>query len=321
MSGASKVVVRTDGILPIEAEDVAALTAAGLEYREATCKTEDDVIAAARGASGLLVLAEPITARVLDALPQLEVVGRFGVGLDTIDIPAATERGVRIVYVPDANTTEVAAHAFALVMALVRRLPQLNSGVQSGQWGYRHGGEGTRRISELTAGILGFGRIGRLVADNCRQVGFRVVVHDPFIDDAALRAAGYEPVSLDELITGSDVVSVHVPLAAETRDIVSAERISRMKEGAILVNVSRGGLVDESALAAAVASGRLAGAGIDTVETEPLPADSPLRGQPNILITPHAAHYSEEAFRETVHRAFLDVARVLSGVPPQNPVN
>lgn len=317
----SKLVVRTDGILPIEPEDVAALTAAGLDYREATCTTEDDVIAAAQGAAGLLVLAEPITARVLDALPDLEVVGRFGVGLDTIDVPAATERGVRVVYVPDANTAEVAAHAFALILALSRRLPQLNGGVQSGLWGFRNGGEGTRRISELTAGILGFGRIGRLVADNCRQIGFTVVVHDPFVDDDRIREAGYEPVGLEELIRTADVVSVHVPLSPETRGIVSADRIAAMKKGAILVNVSRGGLVDETALAAAVASRHLAGAGIDTVETEPLPADSPLRGHPEILLTPHAAHYSEEAFRETVHRAFLDVARVLTGEQPQNPVN
>jgi D-3-phosphoglycerate dehydrogenase / 2-oxoglutarate reductase len=317
----SRLVVRTDGILPIEAEDIAALTAAGLEYREATCTTEDEVIAAGQGAAGLLVLAEPITARVLDALPTVKVVGRFGVGLDTIDVPAATERGVTVVYVPDANTTEVASHALALILALARRVPQLNSSVQAGRWSFRDGGEGTRRISEMTAGILGFGRIGRLVADSCRQLGFTVLVHDPFVDDARITAGGYRPVTLDELVESSDVVSVHVPLSPETRDILNAERISRMRNGAIVVNVSRGGLIDEKALAEAVASGRLAGAGIDTVATEPLPADSPLRGNPNILLTPHAAHYSEEAFRETVHRAFVDVARVLSGEQPLNPVN
>ena len=317
----SKLVVRTDGILQIEQEDVDVLTAAGLEYREATCTSEDDVIAAAQGAAGLLVLAEPITARVLDALPDLEVVARFGVGLDTIDIPAATARGVRIVNVPDANTTEVAAHAMALILTLVRRVPQLNGAVQEGKWGFRNGGEGMHRISEMTAGILGFGRIGRLVAESCRQLGFTVVVHDPFIKDDVVEAAGFRPVPLQELIASSDVLSLHVPMSEENRDIIGREAIASMKDGAIIVNVSRGGLIDETALAAAVESGHLAGAGIDTVATEPLPADSPLRGNPSILITPHAAHYSAESLRETVHRAYADVARVLSGQPPQNPVN
>jgi len=317
----SGLVVRTDGILQIEDEDVALLTAAGLRYSEATCKSEEEVIAAGQGAAGLLVLAEPITARVLDALPDLKVVARFGVGLDTIDIPAATARGVRIVNVPDANTTEVAAHAMALILTLVRRIPQLNGAVQEGKWGFRNGGEGIRRISQQTAGILGFGRIGRLVAESCRQLGFSVLVHDPFVDDSVVEAAGFSPVPLDALVRSSDVLSLHVPMSEENRNIIGREAIASMRDGAIIVNVSRGGLIDEVALAAAVSSGKLAGAGIDTVAEEPLASDSPLRGHPGILITPHAAHYSAESFRETVHRAYADVARVLSGQPPQNPVN
>jgi len=317
----TKLVVRTDGILTVEPEDIAVLETAGFDYREATCTTEDEVIAAAQGAAGLLVLAEPITARVMDALPQLEVIARFGVGVDTLDIPAATERGIRIVNVPDANTPEVAAHATALILALLRRLPQLNAAVQSGKWGYRFGGEGMRRLSGLSAGLLGFGRIGRLVAENCRSLGLSVLVHDPFVPAERIAEAGFEPVSREELLARSDVVSLHVPMSAENRHLIDADAIAGMKEGAVLVNVSRGGLIDESALAEAVRSGRLSGAGIDTVETEPLPAESPLRGQPAIIITPHAAHYSAESFRETIHRAFQDVARVLTGEPPRDPVN
>lgn len=317
----SKLVVRTDGILSIEPEDVELLSKAGIDYREATCKTEDEVIAAASGAAGILVLAEPVTARVLDALPDLEVIGRFGVGLDTLDVPAATARGVKIIYVPDANTTEVAAHAVALILALVRRIPQLNAGVQGGGWGFKNGGLGTRRISELTLGILGFGRIGTLVADSCRQLGFRVVVYDPFVSEDRISSSGYEAVGFEKLIAESDVLSLHIPRVPETENMIGADVLGAMKEGAIIVNVSRGGLIDEDALASAIDSGRISGAGLDTVTMEPLPADSPLRGRPNVLITPHAAHYSVEAFRETVHRAYADVARVLVGDAPLNPAN
>lgn len=317
----SKLVVRTDGILQVEAEDIELLRTAGFEYAEATCTTEDEVIAAAQGAAGILVLAEPITARVLDALPDLEVVARFGVGVDTLDIPAATERGVRIVNVPDANTTEVAAHALALMLSLVRRLPQLDAGVQSGQWGFRFGGGGTRRVSELTVGILGFGRIGRLVADSCRQMGFAVIIHDPFVTPDQVAEAGFVSVTFEEIVQRSDVLSLHVPISPETHHLIGVKELASMPPGAILVNVSRGGLIDEAALAASLDSGQIAGAGIDTFESEPLSSESPLRGRSNVLLTPHAAHYSAESFRETVHRAYADVARVLSGIAPLNPVN
>lgn len=317
----SLLAVRTDGILSVEPDDVELLRQAHIEYREATCRTEDDVIAAAQGAAALLVLAEPITAAVMDALPDLQVIARFGVGVDTVDIDAASERGIRVVNVPDANTSEVATHALALILTLVRRIAQHNVTVQAGNWGFAVAGVGTRRITELVVGIVGYGRTGKIVADNCRHLGFRVLVHDPICDDEVIRAAGLEPVDLDDLVREADVLSLHIPATEETRHILNAERIAQMKSGAIVVNVSRGGLVDEQALAAAVESGRLAGAGLDTMESEPLPADSPLRGNANILLTPHAAHYSAESYRDTVHRAYADVVRVLTGQPPRDPVN
>ena len=317
----SKLVVRTDGILAIDPSDVAILTDRGLRFREATCKTEDDVIREAQGASGLLVLAEPITARVLDALPELEVVARFGVGLDTIDIPAATERGVRVVNVPDANSPEVAAHAIAFIMSLVRRLPQHDQVVQSGRWGFALGGAGTRRLTATTVGIVGFGRIGQRVAEGCRHLGFQVVVHDPFVSAERIEEAGFEASTFDGLIARSDVLSLHVPLTEENRHLVDAAVLAAMPRGSIVVNVSRGGLIDELALAEAVESGHVTGAGLDTFANEPLALDSPLRGRAGVLLSPHAAHYSEEALRETIERAFLDVARVLLGEPPRDPVN
>jgi D-3-phosphoglycerate dehydrogenase len=317
----SKLIIRTDNVLSVEREDIELLTSRGFEYAQIPCATEDELIDAAGDASGLLVLAEPITAKVIGALPKLEVVGRFGVGLDSVDVPAATEAGVRVVNVPDANTGEVAHHAMAMILSLVRRLPQLDASVKSGRWTFRDAGPAVRRVSELQVGVLGLGRIGRLVANHCKSLGFRVAAYDPHVTTEAIVQQSFDSWTFDQIVTEADIISVHIPLEPETRNLISADVIRGMKANAILVNVSRGGLIDEAALAAAIKSGALSGIGLDTVATEPLPADSPLRGLPSVIVTPHAAHYSEQAFRETVHRAFADVARVVGGEEPLNPVN
>lgn len=312
-------VIRTDDVLDVRDGDVRILLDAGLDYVARPSPTEEAVIRNAQDAAGLLVLQEPVTDAVLGALSNLKVVARFGVGLDTVDVEAATARGVRVVNVPDANTSEVAAHAFAMVMALVRRLPQLDATVRRGEWSYLTAGDGIQRIAGLKLGLLGYGRIGRLVAGYGRSVGFDVQVHDPHtvIEPGDVSAV----VGLDELVATSDVLSLHVPLVPETAGIVGAEAIADMKPGAILVNVSRGGLVDEDALVRALHDRRLAGAGIDTFASEPIAPESPLLSAPGLIVTPHAAHYSDQSYRETIQRAMRDVVRVLAGEPPLDPVN
>ncbi|MEO3860215.1 C-terminal binding protein [Acrocarpospora sp. B8E8] len=317
----NELVIRTDGLLTVEPEDVQVLLDADLRYREVTCLTEEELIEHCGAAHGLLVLREPITERVLAALPNCKVVARFGVGVDTVDLDAATRRGVRVVNVPDANAPEVAAHAIAMIMALVRRLPHFDHAVRSGVWSYLQSGRGMRRLDRLVLGIVGFGRTGRRVADSARALGFSVIVHDPYAAPGALARAGHAAVSFDELTTTADVISLHLPLTPETENLVSADVIEQMKTGSILVNVSRGKLVDESALSAALASGHLSGAGLDTLAAEPVRPDSPLLALDNVILTPHAGHYSTESYRETVHRAFADVARVLRGEMPRNPLN
>lgn len=314
-------VIKTDGLLITEAEDVACLDGLGVDYREETCLTEDALIDKCRDAAGLLVLREPVTASVLDQLPECKVITRFGVGLDTVDVPAATERGIRVTNVPDANAPEVAAHALAMIMSLVRRLPHFTSAIRSGTWSYFETGQGMRRIDQLTLGVVGFGRTGRRVATAGAAIGFNVRAFDPLVPADVIRAGGAEPPDLEEIITGSDIVSLHIPLSPETRNLIDRAAISRMRDGAILVNVSRGGLVDETALAEALTAGRLAGAGLDAFAREPLPADSPLMNIPSVLLSPHAGHYSRESYRETVYKAFADVARVLRGEEPVYPVN
>ncbi|MTD54969.1 C-terminal binding protein [Amycolatopsis pithecellobii] len=317
----SDLVIRTDGLLAVEPADVAVLEKAGLRYREVTCLTEESLIENCADAAGLLVLREPITERVLAALPHCRVVARFGVGVDTVDVPAATRRGVRVVNVPDANAPEVAAHAFAMIMALVRRLPQFDRAVRAGEWDYLARGRGMRRLDQLVLGIAGFGRTGRRVAECARALGMSVIVHDPFVAGEVITESGFPAVGFTELARTADVLSLHVPLTAETENLVSAEVIAGMKPGAIVVNVARGRLVDEEALAAALAEGHLSGAGLDVLAEEPASPGSKLLALDNVILTPHAGHYSAESYRETVHRAFADVARVLLGEPPRNPVN
>lgn len=178
-----------------------------------------------------------------------------------------------------------------------------------------------RRASTQVFGLIGFGKIGQRVAASAQAVGFEVWAHDPFMSDDAIASMGVRPVTLNDLIGGSDVVSIHVPLTESTRNLIGAAELAKFKAGSNLINVSRGGLVDEGALAEAVSSGHLSGAGLDTFATEPLPADSSLRGLENIILSPHAAHYSAESYAETRLKAFRDVARVLRGEKSFYPVN
>ncbi|WP_051579647.1 C-terminal binding protein [Pseudonocardia acaciae] len=316
-----KLVVKTDGVLASSPEDIALLTERGIGFREGSYLTEDELIDNCRDADGLLVLREPITARVLGELTRCRVIGRFGVGLDSIDVAAATARGVRVTHVPAANVTEVATHALAMALALARRLPLYDASVRAGRWDFEGPGAGIRRPSRQTFGLVGLGRIGVRVAEAAAAIGFRVTAYDRHLDDAAIRARGVEPVTLDEVIETSDILSLHVPLDEHTRGLVDEAALRRMPPGAVLVNVSRGGLVDEAALAAAIASGHLAGAGLDVFDGEPLDPDSPLRGLDRVILTPHTAHYSADSYAETRRTAFLDVSSVLSGERPRHAVN
>ncbi|MDQ0821537.1 D-3-phosphoglycerate dehydrogenase [Arthrobacter sp. V4I6] len=314
-------IVKTDGVLETYDADRAEFAGLDITFDEITSLTEAELISNCEGASALLVLREPITARVLDALPQLRVIGRFGVGLDSIDVQAATNRGIVVTNVPDSNITEVATHAVALALALTRRLHRYDRSIRSGQWDFEGPGAGVRRVSTQVFGLIGFGKIGQRVAASAKAIGFEVWAHDPFMSDDAISSHGVRPASFSDLIAGADVVSIHVPLIETTRNLIGAAELAKFKAGANLINVSRGGLVDEVALAAAVAGGHLAGAGLDTFAVEPLAPNNPLRDLENVILSPHAAHYSAESYAETRLKAFRDVARVLGGKTPFYAVN
>jgi Phosphoglycerate dehydrogenase and related dehydrogenases len=314
-------IIKTDGMLTVEPEQFAYLEGLGAEFVEKTLLTEDALIAEAKDADALMVLREPITARVLSELRNLKVISRFGVGLDSIDVEACTRAGVQVTYVPDSNIDEVSTHALALILSLARKLKTYDSAVRKGRWFAMDDGAGIARPSKQVLGLIGFGQIGRLTAAKAKAFGYEIIAYDPYMPAEKISAAGANPVSLEELLGKADFVSLHIPATPETRNIISADALEKMKKGAFVINVSRGGLVDEAALAEAIRSGHIAGAGIDTFEKEPPSPDNPLLALDQVIVSPHAAHYSTQSYAEVRSKVFADVAAVLRGEKPKYPVN
>jgi D-3-phosphoglycerate dehydrogenase len=291
-------------------------------------RTEEDLITVGGEADAILLSTlEAVTANLLDHLPRCKVVGRYGVGLDNVDLDAAAERGVVVTHVPSYCTNEVADHAFSMIMALNRRLLELDRDLRRGAWIASH--SGTRSIlrgtvlplREATLGIVGFGRIGQAVAERAKPFGLRLVVHDPFIDDDTVQNAGGQSVSLDQLLSESDIVTIHCPLTPNTRDLMGAEQFAQMKPTAFLVNTARGPIVDLDAATEALSSERIAGAGLDVTFPEPLPASSALYSLPNVILTPHSAYYSERSIDVVRDETFASTMMVLQGRRPPTVAN
>lgn len=247
---------------------------------------------------------------------------RAGIGYDVIDVDAATAAGIWVANVPDYCIDEVADHAVLLLMAAWRRLPELEAVWQAGTWVNPALVPPVNRARGRRLGVVGFGRIGRSVAHRAQGFGFEVVAHDLFVADDVIRAEGVEPIGLDELFATSDAVSLHCPLTAETRWLIDSERLARSKRGLVLVNTSRGGLVDLDALDEALETGQVAAAGLDVLGDEPAPDLSrALFKRPNVILTPHLAWYSLEARRDLALQAAEEAWRYISGERPRNVVN
>lgn len=298
----------------------ALLASVGAELEVHRCATSAEVLDVAREADAMFVTAVPITRSVIDALERCKGIVRYGVGYDVVDVDAARERGIPVINVPDYCTAEVADHTLTLILALLRKLPQVMAGVRRGAWS----GAPCRPIHTLasrTLGLLGIGRIGRAVIERAGPFGFTLVAHDPFSDDATFAELGVTRVDLETLLATSDVLSLHLPLTPATHHLIDAAALARMRPGSFLVNVSRGGLVDEHALEAALRSGHLAGAALDVFEHEPVPADSSLLAVESLIATSHCAWYAEEAFDRLHRYAAEEVVRVLRGERAQHVVN
>ncbi len=272
----------------------------------------DDVV-------GLLSF-EAVTADDLARLPSLRVIATPSVGVDHVDVAAATERGVWVCNVPDYCVEEMADHALALLLALVRGIVELDRAVRDGRWDHEAAGP-LRRIADVRLGVIGFGRIGRALAARALGLGMDVTAHDPFVSDEELEAAGVRPASLDELLASSDAVSVHAPLTSETRGLIGATELARLPNGALVVNAARAGLVDTNALLQALESGRLSGVALDVLDVEPPTAEAPAPVASRLVVNPHAGWYSERAEEAVFVRAAQSVRDVLDGRRPQGAVN
>lgn len=249
--------------------------------------------ALARAHAVIVRSATTVDAAVLEAAPELKVVARAGVGVDNIDVDAASRRGIAVFNAPSGNTVAAAELTMALILAMMRHVAEADRSVRDGEW-ERSRFQGVE-LEGRTLGLIGAGRVGGEVVTRAKSFGMEVIVYDPYLTDSRAKELGFRLTDLDVLLGSADVVSIHVPLTSETEALLGAEELGSMKSGAYLVNVARGGVVDESALADALSDGRLAGAALDVYETEPLPADSPLRQAPNLMMTPHIGAATEDA--------------------------
>ena len=309
----------TDSPFPSLNPARAALARVDPELRMASSSSADDILAVAREADAVLVTYAKLPGELLRRLTRCKAIGRFGLGVDNIDIKAAAELGISVTYVPDYCMHEVSDHAIALLLALARKITLSNKLVQSGRW-EMPAVVPIHRLAGQVLGLIGFGNIPRALAPKAKALGLRVVAHDPYVAREALANAGIEGMSFDDLLALSDFVSIHAPLSPATRGLLNSQAFGKMKRGALLINTARGPLVDEDALIAALDSGHLGGAALDVVATEPLAASSKLMGRDNVILTPHTAFYSVEALNELQTKCASDVARVLCGEAPVYPV-
>src|SRR6202047_1550612 len=261
--------------------------------------------------------ATKVTAAILDKAPRLRVVGRAGVGVDNIDLEAATKRGVLVMSTPGGSSVSVAEHTFALLLALVRQLPKFDAGMREGRWEKSSSGA---EVRGKTLGLVGLGRIGSEVALRAEAFDMRVLAHDPFISEAAARELSVELVSLEQILAESDFISLHTAVVPQTRDMINAISIAKMKKGVRIVNAARGELINEADLAAAIKSGHVAGAALDVFAEEP-PKNSPLIGLPNVITTPHVAGSTAEAQEELGTQVAVQVRDYLSEGVIRNAVN
>ncbi|HEX9847554.1 MAG TPA: C-terminal binding protein [Acidimicrobiia bacterium] len=308
-------VVVSDQVFPSVDVERSILAEIGAEVTVASGNI-DAVLEVAADADAVLNTYLPWDARAISGLQRCRIIARYGIGVDNVDLDAAADAGIVVTNVPDYSVEEVATHALALILTTLRRVGAADRSVRSGTWSI-DSFRPIHRLSTLTVGFIGYGRIARRLAAPLRALGAQLVAYDPYIDPGS----DLPPlVDLDELLGSADIVSLHLPLTPETRGLIGVAELARMKHSAILVNTSRGPLVDLDALTAALADGRLAGAGLDVFDVEPLDPDR-VSGIRNLTVTPHMAYYSEEALEESQRKAATQVKKVLTGEQPDYRVN
>ena len=292
----------------------------GIDFEIRLSSGIDELVEHAQGADGILMQYAQLTGEVLDQIPGLKAVGRYGVGVDTVDIDAASARGIAVCNVPDYGSESVSDHAIALALSVARGVTRLDRSVRRGSADIEFAKPMHEISSGRVFGIIGAGLIGRAAARKARGLGFRTIGYD-VMAVAGTTVDGVEMLGFDEVLRTADVVSLHVPLGPDTLHLIDGEALAGVKPGTILVNTSRGGVVDTDAVVDALTSGRLGGAGLDVFETEPLPLGHPLLDIDSAVLTPHVAWYTEESYARLKRRTLENVIEVCEGRTPRNILN
>ncbi len=316
---ANPVVAVVDSVFPNLDPAKEALSRVSAEMREAADKTPDEILKVAADADGVLVTYGQISAEVIAGLNNCKVIGRFGIGIDNIDIAAATEKGITVCYAPVYCLDEVSDHAMALLLTVARKTAFANRLVSEGRW-EMPAVVPIGRLRGKTMGLVGLGNIPQQIVGKAQAFGMNVIAADPYCPDEVFQRLNVTKVELDDLLAQSDYISVHAPLTPETENMFNMDAFKKMKSSAFLINTARGPLVNTDDLAAALDAGELAGAGLDVLPTEPPAADDPIVGRDDVVITPHTGFYSEDALLDLQSTVATDVASVLAGEEPKFPV-
>ena len=313
------VIAVSDSVFPNLNPARGVLSRIGAELLLAEASTPQAIMQVARDADALLVTYAKVTAEMIGQMTRCRIIARFGIGVDNVDIAAATNASIVVTRVPDYCIDEVSDHTMALLLALARKIPFANSGAHAGRWEIP-ALVPIHRLRGSVLGLVGFGRIPQLVAPKAKAFGLRVISYDPFVSEETMKRAGVEKVDFSELVKVSDHISIHTPLVPETNHLFNADVFRRMKPTAHLINTARGAVVDEEALARALDQGHLAGAALDVLSQEP-PSTSPLFGRDSVILTPHMSFYSAESLVELQSKAAEEVVHVLTGEAPRHPLN
>ena len=315
-----KIVLVTDYTWPSTTPEAEVLAQVGARLLHAESGSEEELLRLAPQADAILTCFNLLSAQVIRAAERLQVISRYGIGLDNIAVEEATRLGIPVTNVPAYCLDEVAEHALALLLACARKIVPYDRALQTGDWSLQTGMP-VYRLAGRTLALIGFGKIGRTLARKAAALDLRLLAHDPWVPAAEIRAAGVEPVSLDEALARADFLSLHTPLTEDTQHLLNAERLRRMKSTAFVINTARGALIDQPALLQALREGWVAGAALDVFVPERLPPDHPLLARPNLIATPHTAFYSEESVLQLQTLAAQNAAAILAGRRPRDVVN
>lgn len=311
----------TDYTFPNLDLEQAVLTAAGAELRSGNDRHVSALKQIVAQADAVITQFAPIDAEVIAAMQQAKVIVRYGIGVDNVDLKAARQRGIPVCNIPDYCIDEVADHTLAFILGVTRQVVPNTLHVRNGKWGLATPLDQLRTLRDQTVGLVGFGRIGREVAARLAPFKCRRLVHDAFVPTDTVRTAGCEPVSLDELLVQSDIVTLHCPSTPQTKRLLNDDSLSRMKQGSVVVNLGRGDLIDSGSLIAALRSGKVSAAALDVFEQEPLPPENPLRLMPNVISASHIASASPKSVRTLRETAAKIAVLALRGEPLPNIVN